>query len=163
MDLSFLFLRPSAGSSPQSNPLEAVEAKVDLLLASLQIKQTDEAGLPLNVQAALDADHKIQAIKLYREQFNTSLAEAKDVIDAVEHRGTMIDRIERKLDLVLQELGVAMPQSEDQGSGLEAEIKAEIRRGNKISAIKLYREMTGTGLKEAKDAVDEIERHLRDR
>ncbi|MET0823914.1 MAG: ribosomal protein L7/L12 [Solirubrobacterales bacterium] len=31
-----------------------------------------------------------------------------------------------------------------------------LQRGNKIEAIKLYRELTGAGLKEAKDAVERI-------
>lgn len=34
-----------------------------------------------------------------------------------------------------------------------------IRRGKKIHAIKLYREVTGAGLKEAKDACDYLERY----
>jgi hypothetical protein len=34
-------------------------------------------------------------------------------------------------------------------------------QGRKIEAIKLYRGMTGFGLKEAKDAVEELERSLR--
>jgi ribosomal protein L7/L12 len=33
-------------------------------------------------------------------------------------------------------------------------IQSELRAGRKIQAIKLYREFTGTGLAEAKDAVD---------
>ncbi|GAA6140642.1 ribosomal protein L7/L12 [Hydrogenophaga sp. 5NK40-0174] len=37
------------------------------------------------------------------------------------------------------------------------EVKAALDRGNKIEAIKLLREATGLGLKEAKDAVDQIE------
>jgi ribosomal protein L7/L12 len=37
------------------------------------------------------------------------------------------------------------------------EIQAALRRGNKIEAIKIYRELTGVGLAEAKRAVDEIE------
>ena len=36
------------------------------------------------------------------------------------------------------------------------DIKAEIAAGNKITAIKLYREATGAGLAEAKDAVELI-------
>ena len=36
-----------------------------------------------------------------------------------------------------------------------------IFQGRKIEAIKLYREMTGLGLKEAKDAVEELETSLR--
>ena len=36
------------------------------------------------------------------------------------------------------------------------DIKAEIAAGNKITAIKLYRDATGTGLAEAKEAVELI-------
>lgn len=42
-------------------------------------------------------------------------------------------------------------------------IKVEIQGGQKIAAIKLYREATGVGLKEAKDAVEVIEKDLRQR
>lgn len=37
-------------------------------------------------------------------------------------------------------------------------VMAEVRMGRKIQAIKLYRELTGAGLKEAKDTVDDWER-----
>jgi hypothetical protein len=36
-----------------------------------------------------------------------------------------------------------------------------IFRGEKIQAIKVYRDMTGLGLKEAKDAVEDLERSFR--
>jgi ribosomal protein L7/L12 len=36
-----------------------------------------------------------------------------------------------------------------------------LRRGSKIQAIKLYRQTTGVGLKEAKDAVDAMVRETR--
>lgn len=39
-----------------------------------------------------------------------------------------------------------------------AEVAQLLRAGNKIAAIKLYREIYGVGLKEAKDAVERIER-----
>ena len=42
-------------------------------------------------------------------------------------------------------------------------INADIFGGRKIEAIKLYREATGVGLKEAKDAVDGMEKDLRQR
>jgi hypothetical protein len=38
--------------------------------------------------------------------------------------------------------------------GLPAEFYALIQRGKKIEAIKMYRQLTGVGLKEAKDFVD---------
>ena len=40
------------------------------------------------------------------------------------------------------------------------EIVNLLRQGRKIEAIKIYRERTNLGLKEAKDAVEEIERQL---
>ncbi len=39
---------------------------------------------------------------------------------------------------------------------LEAKVLEELRTGSKISAIKLYREQTGKGLKDAKEAVEAI-------
>jgi len=38
-----------------------------------------------------------------------------------------------------------------------SEVREQIRRGKKIEAIRIYREITGAGLKEAKDAVQAIE------
>ena len=40
---------------------------------------------------------------------------------------------------------------------LEKQIRMLLGEGNKIEAIKLFREQTGTGLKDAKDAVEAIE------
>ncbi len=40
------------------------------------------------------------------------------------------------------------------------EITDAIRRGDKIIAIKLWRERTGVGLKEAKDAVEDLARSM---
>jgi ribosomal protein L7/L12 len=40
------------------------------------------------------------------------------------------------------------------------EVEAQLRRGDKIGAIKVYRTATGTGLKEAKDTVDAVERAM---
>lgn len=39
----------------------------------------------------------------------------------------------------------------------QEEIKQFLKKRNKIAAIKLYREATGAGLKEAKERVEEIE------
>lgn len=38
------------------------------------------------------------------------------------------------------------------------DVMALIQSGRKIDAIKLYRELHGTGLKEAKDAIESLER-----
>ena len=46
-------------------------------------------------------------------------------------------------------------------SELYQELEEEILNGNKVQAIKMFREMTGLDLKEAKDKVEEIELRLR--
>ena len=45
----------------------------------------------------------------------------------------------------------------------DPEIEAAIRGGHKIDAIRLFREKYNVGLKESKDAVDEIEARLKNR
>ncbi|EFF92113.1 conserved hypothetical protein [Streptomyces sp. e14] len=59
-------------------------------------------------------------------------------------------RIEHKLDLILDHLGLREEDPRlDEVAGLA-------RAGRTIEAIKTYREITGAGLKEAKDAVDRM-------
>ena len=41
------------------------------------------------------------------------------------------------------------------------QIQAALREGNKIAAIKIYREMTGVGLTEAKQAIDRAEQFVK--
>ena len=61
-----------------------------------------------------------------------------------------VARVERKLDLILDHLGLR-----EDDPRLD-EIAALARDGKKIQAIKMYREVTGAGLKEAKDAVERL-------
>jgi ribosomal protein L7/L12 len=60
--------------------------------------------------------------------------------------------IERRLRLVMEHLGVAEPEPET------TDIVAHLAAGRKIEAIKIYRDRTGAGLAEAKQAVEEIAR-----
>ncbi|MEV4440298.1 ribosomal protein L7/L12 [Streptomyces sp. NPDC049577] len=68
-------------------------------------------------------------------------------IDRVNRR---VARVERKVDLILDHLGI---QEENPGLARVAALAAE---GKRIHAIKAYREITGAGLKEAKEAVDRL-------
>lgn len=96
-------------------------------------------------------DNKIVAIKLYREITGVGLKEAKDAV----------------------EYAIAHPESHASGgASVKARPKTKLPDGemdwdllispemqqylpnNKIAAIKLYRERTDAGLKEAKDAVE---------
>lgn len=53
--------------------------------------------------------------------------------------------------------GMSTPPPPDE-SDLEARIRALLDQRQKIAAIKLYRQQTGVGLKEAKEAVEELGR-----
>lgn len=44
---------------------------------------------------------------------------------------------------------------------LSPQIQDALRRGNKIEAIKIYRELTGAGLAEAKDVIDKAEQFIK--
>ncbi len=52
------------------------------------------------------------------------------------------------------------PAAAAQAPSVDADIREMLRTGNKINAVKRYRELTGAGLKEALDAVEQIERGL---
>lgn len=92
--------------------------------------------LPDDVLRALQQGQTIEAIKLLRLATGLGLKEAKDAIDAHLHG-----------------LPVSVPAAPPVGQ-LPASVLAALQSGNKIEAIKLLREQTGLGLKEAKDAVE---------
>ena len=58
--------------------------------------------------------------------------------------------VERKLDLVIGHLGIVGLPAE------EPDVVLHLERGERIKAIKIYRERTGVGLAEAKKVVDKI-------
>ena len=93
-------------------------------------------SLPANVADALQRGNKLEAIKLLRDATGLGLKEAKD---AVESAQAGADR--------------ATPLK-GHSSPMSAQVKAAIEQGNKLEAIKLFREHNGVGLKEAKDAID---------
>ena len=73
---------------------------------------------------------------------------------AIEARIGVLSRFEAKLDLLLQNANLKY----DPYANVSRDVAEALRRGEKIKAIKLHRQSTGVGLKEAKDAVEEMER-----
>lgn len=97
---------------------------------------------------------KIEAIKIYRDTFGSGLAEAKEAVEnLVDGKPLNFTNFQMFSVNSLRSNAVPFGQADDL-----AEIQAELQRGNKIHAIKLFREKFGVGLKEAKDAVDSLER-----
>ncbi len=68
-----------------------------------------------------------------------------------------VAELERRLDFLYKKLGI---EYIDNPSSIDSRIIEFLKRGNKIEAIKIYRELTDTGLAEAKQAVDSIEARL---
>lgn len=112
--------------------------------------------LELNLPAAILVDpyeearllmrqgRKIEAIKIVREKTGLGLKEAKDLVETPGWAETP-----------------GSPHAPGPPSVEPArmdEIQAFIDAGQLIDAIKLYRELTGLGLKESKDAIDAMAR-----
>ncbi|MFE5816080.1 ribosomal protein L7/L12 [Streptomyces sp. NPDC056479] len=76
------------------------------------------------------------------------------IVFTIENRVSRVDRrvarVERKLDLIIDHLGLREDDPRMQ------EVVTLLRSDKKIQAIKVYREITGAGLKEAKDAVERM-------
>lgn len=113
-----------------------------------------EAALA-EITRLLASGQKLHAIKVYRELTGSSLSEAKEALDRLEG----VIRLGGDLQSEFALLGGAVNMG-TQGA-LTAEIGQLLARGKKIQAIKLYRERTGAGLDEAKNAVDRIEVMIR--
>ena len=68
-----------------------------------------------------------------------------------------VAELESRIDFLYKHLGLADLQDPDMA---EAKIIAMLKKGNKIEAIKIYRENYRVDLAEAKHAVDRIESRL---
>ncbi|MDC0176420.1 ribosomal protein L7/L12 [Planctomycetaceae bacterium] len=69
-----------------------------------------------------------------------------------------ISQLESTVEVLKENAGIDF----DPNEALRTQIVEELASGNKIQAIKLHRDTMGSGLKEAKDFVEEIERTLAD-
>ena len=77
--------------------------------------------------------------------------------------GERLSRLEKKVDFLLRELGLeekerAAPPRLDLG-----DIQALLRKGDKLEAVRRYRDRTGASLAEAGKAVEGIEHEIRGR
>ena len=76
-------------------------------------------------------------------------------INVLARQIAVVSRIEAKLDLLLKQAGLTY----DPYKNASPAVVDAVKRGAKIEAIKLYRQETSVGLKEAKDYVEGLQRH----
>lgn len=71
-----------------------------------------------------------------------------------------ISELEDKLQFLYRKLNIDYidPNSDP---ALAPQVQEALRRGNKIEAIKIYRELTGVGLAEAKQAIERAESFIK--
>jgi ribosomal protein L7/L12 len=89
------------------------------------------------VRQLLRDGQRMQAIQVFRQATGASLAQAVDAIDLLEKSRGQID-------------------VSTQGAVDLSRVQQLLREGRKIHAIAAYRDQTGVGLKEAKEAVEAI-------
>ena len=154
--------------TPRPTPASlSASAKADRILTLLGI-ETRRDPLLMDVYNALDAGRKIEGIRIYRQLTGAGLKEAKDAVEGLGDLDHKLDLILRHLesggeipdapivDESVDELGFRL-RADSQAAGM-TEVREWLARGRKIEAIKVYRNLTGAGLKEAKDAVEAMER-----
>jgi ribosomal protein L7/L12 len=99
--------------------------------------------IPVPLRAALQRGDIIQAIRLLREATGLGLKDAKDVIDQQLHGNPT------PLQLALRRTPV-VPSSK----ALSETVSTALQSGNKVEAIRLLRQHSGMGLKEAKEMIE---------
>ncbi len=99
-------------------------------------------GFEAQLASFLQRGQLIPAIKLYREQTGSGIAEAKSALEAMAAE---------------LQTGRKSPITDSLSpNSLEGQIVDLMRKRNKIEAVRLFRRMSGCGLKEAKDAVEAL-------
>jgi ribosomal protein L7/L12 len=124
--------RTGAGLKESKDAVEAIQRGQAPLANALGDRAFED-----EVATLLERGQKIEAIKRYREATGVGLKEAKDAVEAIQR-------------------GQAVPSGPQSDRDLEDEVVSLLEQGQKIEAIKRYRERTGVGLKEAKDAVERM-------
>jgi len=137
--LPFLLTRMFSGRSNRSDEvLGAGPAKV-----SAAGRGRSDA-LSVEVAGLLAQGGKLEAIKLVRDKTGVPLSEARERVEKIGKDAAIVPPAPGLMETIQR----AQQMSE--------EVRRLAARGQKIEAIKLLREKSGLGLKEAKDLVDRL-------
>lgn len=112
-----------------------------------------------DIASLLQAGQKSSAIKIYREDTGASLSDARAAVERMEQQIQLSGMSEPQPSGVQEEVvvsGTCTLAREVDMKAVQAEVENLLSQDKKIAAIKVYREQTGTGLREAKEAVERI-------
>ena len=139
--VTVVVLRRSWGSSADHSalPLADDRSKPPVRSSNVSISGSDRS----EISAMLAGGNKIEAIKRLRQLTGLGLKEAKDYVEALPPSGT------------IPPLPLSANVTPTAPADL-SEVHLLAQQGQKIQAIKRYRQLTGVGLKEAKDYVDRL-------
>jgi ribosomal protein L7/L12 len=132
-----------AGLREAKDAVDALEAGALAMSPALDPALEDDIRATLHAGHALLQESKRDAAAFYRDRVGGSEEEAQQVVEAVY---TALQR---------DETHVAQP-----ASSVDQQIVTLLRAGRKINAIKLYREHSGVGLKEANAYVEALEARM---
>lgn len=134
----------------RENPMRSLEA----------LERQGQMGMPVGnrdeIAELLKRRQKITAIKRYREMTGVGLKQAKAAVEQMERELLSGQPLSMLAQPVKGSVGDVNDLEEEAALALLAEVRQLALSGKKIAAIKLYREKTGVGLKEAKDVVDRM-------
>lgn len=125
------------------------------------------AALESSVREPLAQGNKIEAIKAYREVTGVGLKEAKDAVEQFERER---QGIQAPFNVVVKEVRHKKSEPDEPYIPLTANVQTAltnpllqelVTNGKKIEAIKKFRQLTGLGLKDSKDAVEQLERDIK--
>ena len=109
-------------------------------LPAAENQRLDDSVVRTQLQQLLAQGEKGRAISAYQRHAGTTLSAATEFVDVLD-RDQQFATVRSIADV-------------------ERQVGKLLERGEKLNAIKLYRDQTGVGLKEAKDEVDAIETRL---
>lgn len=118
---------------------------------------TPPSNLREEMEQLIRQNNKIMAIKICRERTGLGLKESKDIADALQ-AGKPVDFPLERSPLPAATVAPPPSQGDLRDSAAFEEVKRLAYAGKLIEAIKIYREKTGLGLKESKQAVEAIAR-----
>ncbi len=116
---------------------------------------TPGSGLPKD-EDSIDADAKIEKFEVYQEKIGTHAVETKKAVDEIvaPQGNSPFAGQDGSVKISADEIETDKTQI----NSVIIRIKNELETGDKIEAIKIFREKFGTGLRVAKETVEAIER-----